>query len=50
MTDDEAREAARRALSRREVEPEIDSTSRVIVLEDPPGIAVEAWVYLMEDD
>jgi len=49
VTDDEVKEAARKKLRRRIVEAEIESEARVIRLDDPPGYAVEAWVYLMDE-
>jgi len=50
MTDAEARKAARRKLREEGIEAvEIESHDRVVRLEDPPGYAVEAWIYVMDE-
>lgn len=52
MTEDEAREKARKALRYRTVEAEVESDAKVVFFDDPDakGVAVEAWVYLMEKE
>lgn len=50
LTDERAREAASKAIRAVEKIAQVDGDARIVRLDDPPGVAVEAWVYLMDGE
>jgi len=51
ITDLQARDRARRRVTvGGQALADIEGDARVVRLSDPPGVAVEAWVYLTEGD